>query len=145
MFVLIVSIGMTWLGVKMVKARRQREAVEAIEEVGGVVWYDYQGGHLFTESSVPKWARALFGDDFFFDVVAVESDSGSLGDDEASDLKALENLVHLDVSLTQITDAGLEHLEGLTKLEWLSLIDTQVTPEGVKKLKKALPECVILY
>ncbi len=35
MFVLLVSIGMSWLGVKLERARRQREAVEAIERLGG--------------------------------------------------------------------------------------------------------------
>ena len=43
----------------------------------------------------------------------------------------------------EITDAGLEHLEGLNKLKSLVLGDTQVTDAGVAKLKQALPECRI--
>jgi hypothetical protein len=41
-FVLLVSIGMSWFAVKMQKARRQREAVEAIVKAGRLVAYDYQ-------------------------------------------------------------------------------------------------------
>ena len=42
-----------------------------------------------------------------------------------------------------ITDAGLVHLKGLTNLEGLLLIGTQVTDAGVAKLKEALPDCRI--
>ena len=44
---------------------------------------------------------------------------------------------------TQITDNGLVHLEGLTKLFGLRLDDTRVTKEGVKTLQKALPNLEI--
>jgi len=39
------------------------------------------------------------------------------------------------------TDAGLEHLKGLTQLEQLWLDGTQVTDAGVEKLNQALPKC----
>ncbi|MFP6657003.1 MAG: hypothetical protein VB853_02415 [Pirellulales bacterium] len=44
---------------------------------------------------------------------------------------------------TKVTDAGLAHLSGLTKLERLWLTRTQVTDAGVKKLQQALPKCDI--
>ena len=44
---------------------------------------------------------------------------------------------------TQVTDAGLEHLKGLTNLQLLWIAKTQVTDEGVKKLQQALPNCEI--
>jgi hypothetical protein len=145
-FVLLVSIGLSWFAVKLERARRQREAVEAIE--GMVVVY-YEGGYCptdpFAEPSLPRWLRELFGYDFFFDVVEVYVSERDFGDEEASHLKALTSLTTLRLADTKISDAGLKHLEGLTNLEGLNLSGTQVTPEGVKKLKRALPACEIVY
>ncbi len=42
-----------------------------------------------------------------------------------------------------VTDRGLEHLKGLTRLRRLVLINTQVTDEGIKKFQQALPNCQI--
>ena len=50
----------------------------------------------------------------------------------------------LELGDTQITDAGLEHLKGLTSLQILGLAGTQVTDAGVKDLEKALPDVCIL-
>ena len=38
-----------------------------------------------------------------------------------------------------MTDAGLEHLKGLRKLQKLNLEETKVTSTGVNELTKALP------
>ena len=38
----LACIGMSWVGVKMQRARRQKEAVEEIKKLGGEVAYDYQ-------------------------------------------------------------------------------------------------------
>ncbi len=56
----------------------------------------------------------------------------------------MNQLRSLDFSSTEITDAGLQYLDGLTKLERLDLRNTKVTDEGVKKLQQALPKCDIL-
>ncbi len=58
-------------------------------------------------------------------------------------LKGLTSLQTLDLGDTFVSDAGLEHLKGLTSLQNLSLWDTKVTDEGVKKLQQALPNCEI--
>ena len=60
-------------------------------------------------------------------------------------LKGLTSLEELDLSDTQITDAGLEDLKGLTRLEELYLHGTQVTDAGIKELRKALPKCLIQH
>ena len=43
------------------------------------------------------------------------------------------------VPRTRITDAGLQHLEGLANLQCLNVSDTLVTPEGIRKLRRAHP------
>ena len=56
-------------------------------------------------------------------------------------LEGLTKLQTLDLQNTKVTDAGLVHLKGLTKLQRLSLSFTKVTDAGVKKLQAALPNC----
>jgi hypothetical protein len=72
-------------------------------------------------------------------------------------LKGLSSLKELDLFGTQVTDAGLEHLTGLKSLEKLKLgyftlspelappelRRTNVTSDGVKRLRQALPKCII--
>ena len=45
--------------------------------------------------------------------------------------------------MTNVTDAGVEHLIGLTNLTELHLIQTKVTPAGAENLRKALPKCKV--
>ena len=60
-------------------------------------------------------------------------------------LEGLCNLQELSFDDVHISDAGLEHLVGLTKLELLIVTNTDVTPEGIRKLQEALPNCEIMY
>ena len=55
----------------------------------------------------------------------------------------LTRLKELDVQRNPITDAGLQHLRALTGLTHLGLFHTRVTDEGVNELRKALPNCKI--
>ena len=65
---------------------------------------------------------------------------------DAYHLKGLTNLKYLDLDgNTQITDAGLEHLKGMTSLRGVELMRTSVTDEGVKRLQEALPDCEIIH
>jgi hypothetical protein len=43
-----------------------------------------------------------------------------------------------------LTDAGIKHLAGLAKLEWLDLRRTKASAAGVAALQKALPKCKII-
>ena len=47
------------------------------------------------------------------------------------------------LSNTQVSDAGLVHLKGLSGLGFLDLDQTQVTVGGVQELGQALPNCNI--
>lgn len=54
------------------------------------------------------------------------------------------NIVGLNLDDTKVTDEALEKLTDLNKLRWLGLVRTNVTPEGIEKLQKALPDCAVL-
>jgi hypothetical protein len=58
-------------------------------------------------------------------------------------LQGLTQLQELGLWSTQVSDAGLVHLWGLTKLNSLYLGDTAVSDAGVAELQKALPNCNI--
>ena len=141
--------------------RRQRETVALIKELGG---------SYTTEPSGPSWLRGLFGDKTFQNIIRI-SLPGKDRDAEIADLaRHLEGLASLrtldlsltdvtdaglaylneltilhtlDLSLTDVSDAGLAHLKGLTNLQDLYLSLTDVTNAGVKELQMALPNCKI--
>jgi hypothetical protein len=52
-------------------------------------------------------------------------------------------LQYLDLYGTKVTDAGLVHLAGLSRLDSLNLYCTHVTEKGVENLQRALPSCKI--
>lgn len=57
----------------------------------------------------------------------------------------LENLEKLALP-SEITDASLSYLYGLKKLKYIDFgVDSGVNLAGVEKLKKQLPDCVIIY
>jgi hypothetical protein len=144
------------------KARRQKGAVDSIEELGGVVDY---GRNVSARSAM---LRQILGDDSFGGVESIDFWNPSrVTDAELKHLAGLKRLttLHLDNSQvtdagleklaglkclsvlylnnTQVTDAGLVHLAGLNNLEFLGVYRTQVTDAGVAELQKSLPNCQI--
>jgi hypothetical protein len=144
-FVLLVSVGMSWLAAKMERARRQKEAVEAIEGAGGLVTYDYQTDDRDADPPVATWLQRLLGQDFFFDVVDVSVYVISFGDDEMVYLTGLGDLESLNVYRVPITDSGLSHFNGMTNLHVLGLQGTQITDHGLEHLGRLRNlSCLIL-
>ena len=143
--VLVINLPLSWFAARLEKARKQKEAVEALEKAGGYAFYRSQSEDRFAELLAPKRARALLGDHFFFDVVAVLAYDKSidfklvtcrnLGDKELTYLKGLPSLEILHLGDTQVTDAGLENVKELADLRELVLSDTQVTDAGLEHLK----------
>ena len=77
------------------------------------------------------------------DVVGVSLAGTQVTDAGLVHLAGLTALKTLWLATGQITDAGLVHLAGLTALKTLTLYDTQVTDVGVAELQQALPNCSI--
>jgi hypothetical protein len=143
-FTVLCAIGSAWLGKRIERKRKEREAVEAIVKLQGQVSYDYQridasnwrsGGEPFG----PAWLRTLLGENFFSEVELVYAFGDGL-----EHLKELPNLPELRLMGRGVTDAGLVNLKGLTKLKNVGFIDTKVTEPAVIDLQKALPNCYIM-
>ncbi len=142
---IVVTLFCIWLGITAKRAREQKYAVEAIRELGGMVFYEHQAipffaigrsppGFTIVEPG-PKWLRRFIGDEYFFTVSLVNL--GELKTDDASlaAIKRLTNVKTLDLRNTQVTDIGLKHLKGWTDLTSLNLRDTNITDAGLEHLK----------
>ncbi len=66
-----------------------------------------------------------------------------IGVKDISPLKNLKKLKWLRLHNTGVTD--LRPLKNLKKLDMLNLKDTQVKKKDIEELKKALPNCEIIY
>jgi hypothetical protein len=153
-FLLVLSLPLGWFALKLHKARRQREAVGAIVEMGGFVYYDYQlekGSMLpdpAAEPGSPAWLRRLLGDDFFCHAESVCCGTDRVLYADASydvepdfeslvvQLQRLPHLEHLRVHGEWMTADGPEHLATLANLQSLRLSDTQITDDGLRHLAK---------
>ncbi len=186
LFVAVVAVVCSWFSVRMQQARKQREAVEVIEKAGGgvtyeslegssvpewvrtllgddffvdvhVVWGGYRlanlnsrlplmdldGRRAFMESRPPRVLsnEPVFGGNetpYFKGLTNLQTlflDGSQITDAGLKHLEGLTKVTELYLNHTEITDAGLEHLEGLTTLRRLDLIETQVTDAGLEHLE----------
>ncbi len=136
---IVLTIFCVALGWKVERARKQREAVAWVDEMGGSVSYDYEVDGVLKPPG-PKWLRNLLGIDYFDDVVGVGFGTTQVSD--VTPLSGLTSLRALDLHSTQVSD--ITPLSGLTSLQALDLHGTQVSEEAVEQLKRALPECTMV-
>lgn len=135
-------------------ARIQREAVARIEQLGGECTYDCQysvkGVGVIRDPLGPNWLANILGIDFLSDVVEVDFNVGAeekvVSDSDVEEaILALPRVKSLTLNDTRITDAALDHLKNLSDLETVVLEDTDVTPDGVKRLIRAMPHLEVWY
>jgi hypothetical protein len=149
-FVTIASAGFGWFGMKVRQARRQRAAVEAIEKLNGYVMYDFQTNPYDFHASPPgpDWLHKVLGVDFLASVTFVSlkshgPDRAHVTDGDLVPLQDLGEIRTIQLDWTEISDAGLLHLKGLTQMKMLSIRDTRVTATGCQKLWNSLPNLKI--
>lgn len=150
-FVTLCAIPCSWIAVKMKAARRQREMVAAIYELGGSVCHDWQcnaEGYQWAaierqRPPVPEWLRNLLGDDFFGNICSIHLGGTQVTDATLEPFTRIIQLRYLTLENTQVTDITLERIKGLNQLKHLTLRNAKVTDDGVKKLQQALPNCRI--
>ena len=129
---------------------RQQQAVEAIRETGGRVYYDYEmdrrASNIELQWPAPAWLENLVGEDFLADAVQIDFACPEDVDDSVLEhVGCLTKLERLDLACTKVTDAGLEQLAGLANLYSLKLDHTQVTDAGLESLKGLNLESVGLF
>lgn len=140
----LVSIPFCWLGYKVRQAQQQRETVEKIGKLGGVVVYDYEPSLSYgfqhpVNPPGPQWLRSLFGVDFLADVDRVWLPF-NYPVNGIVHLRSLPSLRQLTIKAVPISDSDLVHFEGLSNLEDLNLYETHVSDEGCARLQRALPK-----
>lgn len=110
------------------EARKQRNAVAWVKEMGGDVEYDYlfeANGDAIpnAEPPGPDWLREWIGIDYFSDVAVVYIYENQV--DDLSPLKDLTNLERLLLKNSPVSD--ISPLAGLTNLTSVDLSATQVS------------------
>ena len=161
-FVLLVG---AWLGSIVHNARVQREAVAAIQKVGGKVCYNWEWtGGVMTPGGkprVPAWLIGSLGVDYFGHVTKIDlvpyrnpdSQLHQIGrlrqlewlqiggdarvtDDDIASLEGLSNLQALLLYAPDVTDGGLMRIARLSRLERLELQSSSITDNGLRNLQR---------
>jgi len=115
----------------------EQEAIAALEKLGADGWYPANGEIVFFGLTAEEGEamglvhlKGLMGNQGRLNLSHTQvTDAGLVH------LKGLTKLGYLDLRHTQVTDAGLVHLKGLTKLGQLCLDNTQITDAGLAHLK----------
>jgi hypothetical protein len=130
-------------------AIHQRKSVRRFNELAAQRPVSMQGNHIMTMAYryrgrddydrpvIPWWAQPLkmiLGEEAFGEVAGVQLWGAPATDDDLRLLANLPELERLNLTDTQITDAGLVHLKLCPRLTFLSLEDTAVTDQGLSKL-----------
>ncbi|HUG67584.1 MAG TPA: hypothetical protein VMM76_07525 [Pirellulaceae bacterium] len=124
--VLATCIGIGALSVRMLAAQRQAAAVKAIQQIGGIVTYDWEVDDTGTrianveEPSLDGW-RAVLGLDFFYDVYQVQFPK-DVTDDGVRHIKDVRTVRAVNLAYCfDISDQAIQYLTALPNLRVLEL------------------------
>jgi hypothetical protein len=141
-FTFVCAVASAWVARRMEQKRKVQEAVEAIIQKGGRVYYDYQtqefgGFNATAQPPGPEWLLRLLGKNFFAEIEDVDFSAGArrATDADLVHLNVLPNLRALLLRDAKISDDGLANLEELTKVRALDLSGATVTDAGLVHLQ----------
>jgi hypothetical protein len=138
--VLVFGAGFGWV---VHRAHVQRDAVAAIERIGGRAFYDWQSRNRRPDPNgqprAPKWLVDMVGIDFFHGVNLVNFKHADRGKwviaMKLADAGHPELLQRLPAEPPSVSDAGLSQLRRLTSLRRVILNSTDVTDAGLVHLE----------
>ena len=95
----LLAVGI-WVGFKSNHARKQKDAVDAIQSLGGSVVYYYQqiapvsagGGFTTAKPPGPTWLRRILGDEYFVKVYSANLGGRDVCDQHLELLKAMPTI-----------------------------------------------------
>ncbi len=134
----VLGLACGWLANNAERKRRERDAVAAIQKVGGSAFYDYQHNVEYQDVPPsatppgPEWLRRLLGDNFFCKVDSAYLVRSSVSDADIENLATLADLKVLMLEGANVGDTQLERLKGLTQLKGLNLQGTKVGDAAMK-------------
>jgi len=126
LLILVIALSLGWM---IHKVREQGIAVAALREMGCDVHHEYADPS--GSPTVLEWLRKLLGEAESRSVNEVIGERSQITDAGLRHLVGMSELNHLNLSFTQVSDAGLVYLRGLTELKDLNLEHTQVTDAGL--------------
>jgi hypothetical protein len=139
LLVVVVAVPCGWFKWKWDRKQAERRAVAEITKAGLLSFYDWQTNAKQPNPQPPGAAflRKLLGDDFFANLVRVQSYDVQINDTVLVWLESLPDVESLFLpAQMKLTDAGLENLSGLSRLRYLDLNNTKVTGVGLGHLKQ---------
>jgi hypothetical protein len=77
-------------------------------------------------------------------LILLDASSTEVTDEGLEQAAQWTKLRYLSLNNTTISDAAVPYLKTITSLKGLSLLHTSVTADGIRVLKEALPECLIV-
>jgi hypothetical protein len=161
---LVTTVVLLILGYTGYRAKQRSDVVASIQELGGVVLYDYQfssdhGRYKFAaEPQTAVWLTKKFGPNLVFDVTAIDLGrkhaflqserfgsqdltgvdvpdfEPAVKDDQLKRLSSIESLQLLSLAGQPITDKGVRRLKHFERLVFLDLSDTKITDASVADL-----------
>jgi len=135
MLVLIVvcGAGFGWLAYEGERVRAQQTAAAAIKQLGGAVRYETVSGGMIRTAVV--WLGRFSGEELAKDVTEVYLEGTQVSDARLTHLQGLTHLRKLTLEDTWVSDEGLAHIKGMAQLSVLHLNNTQVSDAGLVHLE----------
>ena len=138
------------------RAHLQRQAVAAVRDCGGIVFYDWQRQNASFQPpppgggpAAPKWLRQLIGDEYFQTIVNVTPTRVGVVGDRRSGNRRIQPVTTFSIGVPSWTTADPRKFEELLRcvgklksLERLSLADATINDEmlahlsGLRQLKR---------